>query len=72
MERRTRPTIEIWRNLGLPISMVPPLHQTNVYIKRVVGMQTIRNHGAPYRTDIGNLGKFGTTYLPGTTFTPKQ
>ena len=34
MERRTRPTIEIWRNLGLPISMVPPLHQTNVYIKR--------------------------------------
>ena len=34
MERRTRPTIEIWRNLGLPVSMVLPLHQTNVYIKR--------------------------------------
>ena len=38
----------------------------------VTGLQTIRFHSAPYMADIGNFGKFGTTYSHGTVFAPRQ
>ena len=34
MQRRIRPTMKIWGNSGLPISILPYLHQSNDYIKR--------------------------------------
>ena len=34
MQRGISPTKEIYINSGLPIAMVPCLHQSNVYIKR--------------------------------------
>ena len=34
----TRPKTEIWRNLGLPFATVQSLHQSNVYIKRNLGL----------------------------------
>ena len=34
MQPRIGPTVQLCRNSGLPIAMVPCLHQSNVYIKR--------------------------------------
>ena len=34
MQRRIGPTVQLCGNSGLPIAMVPCLHQWNVYIKR--------------------------------------
>ena len=34
MQRQIGPTMEIWGNSGLPITMVPCLHQSNVHTKR--------------------------------------
>ena len=92
-EHSIGPTIEICVYLGLPIVVVPPLHQSNVYIKMKLrgwraqkciplvgaktvlacaGLQTTPVHGRNYRTENGNLRKFGSTYRQGTLFTPKQ
>ena len=34
VQRRIGPTMDFWGNSGVPIVMVPSLHQDNIYIKR--------------------------------------
>ena len=34
VQRRIGPTMDFWGNSGVPIVMVPCLHQDNIYIKR--------------------------------------
>ena len=41
-------------------------------VQTVASLQTTPCHAAPCRTDYGNLQKFGSTYLHGTVFPPKQ
>ena len=78
------PRMEICEISGLPILMVPCLHESNGYISKgstLVGADTVLTsagpqispfHGWKYMAQNGNMRKFGPTNPHGTAFAPKQ
>ena len=86
LQRRTLQVIDSFKILGLPIAMVPCLHQCNVYIKRnlrvwraqkfnfLVSAKTAPTSTgvAPYRPSNENFRNFGATFYHGTVFAPMQ
>ena len=49
MKASIGPTTEICGNPGLPFTMVPCLHQCNVYIKRKLQVWRVQNAGSTFR-----------------------
>ena len=57
--QRTGPRMEIWENYKLKKTMVPPLHQSNVYIKRQLWVWRTQKSN-PF---LGGINALGVTAL---------